>query len=66
MAIGHRPRPVLFPPAAERDAVAAVLLLRPAPVLPGARSPRNWQPGETVEQLMADNLLHGDAVPGVR
>lgn len=35
----------------------AVLRLRPA------RANHNWLPGETVEQLIAENLEHGVAVP---
>ena len=54
---GHRPRPVTFP--AEAEAIVAVLLERKGPVLPGGHSPRNWEPGQTVAVLQAENLVQG-------
>lgn len=60
VANGHRPRPVLFPDTAAREAIEAVLLERKGPVLPGGQSARNWEPGETVDLLVADNIAHGD------
>ena len=65
IANDHRPRPVEFPDEDTRDRVAAVLLHRQGPVLPGGPSPRNWHPHhETVEDLVRQNLERGDPVPG--
>jgi len=60
---GHRPRPVIFPAAEEREFIEAVLLERRGPVLPGGGSPRNWEPGEGLEQLVAENVARGVRVP---
>lgn len=60
---GHQPRPVTFPDDVERAAIVAVLLERKAPVLPGAASPRNWEPGTTVAHLEAENAVQGDRLP---
>lgn len=38
---------------ADPDAIEAILMLRPVPVT------RNWLPGETLEQLLAENAQHG-------
>jgi ribosomal protein L37AE/L43A len=43
--------PVLWPD--ERAAIEAALLLRPDP------RTRNWMPGETVEQLIGENVARG-------
>ena len=51
------PRPVAWPQA--RGRIEALLLQRPAPILPGAASPRNWLPHEPVEQLAAENRNRG-------
>jgi hypothetical protein len=52
-------RPIMVPGADERAAIEAVLLCRPS------LSDRNWQPGETVDELIAQNLAHGDPIPEV-
>lgn len=46
-------RPVLLPPADERAAIEAVLACRPD------IATRNWAPGETVADLVAENAAHG-------
>ena len=63
VANGHHPRAVVFPAEEERADIEAVLLERKAPVLPGGASPRNWEPGATVDRLVAENLERGDRVP---
>lgn len=50
-------RPVATPPPAERAAIEAVLALRPK------IEDRNWEPHETVTDLIAQNLEHGDPIP---
>lgn len=42
---------------AERAQIEAVLNLRPI------RSTRNWEPNETLADLIAQNIEHGDPVP---
>ncbi len=44
--------PALFPAPAEAESIERVLAIRPVPN-------RNWVPGETVDQLRAENLEHG-------
>lgn len=43
--------PVSWP--ADPDAIEALLIMRPA------AQTRNWQPGETLEDLLAENAAHG-------
>lgn len=50
-------RRVVAPPLDERRAIEAVLLLRPNV------EDRNWEPGETVAVLVAQNREHGDPIP---
>ena len=50
-------RPVLLPPDDERVAIEAVLACRPQ------AGDRNWEPTETVADLVAQNVEHGDGVP---
>lgn len=50
-ATGRRWRPVVLP--AERMAIEAVLSVRPD------AETQNWQPGESVADLLADNAAHG-------
>jgi hypothetical protein len=45
--------PVLFPAKREQDKIEAALKSRP-------RGNTNWRPGETVEWLQKENLLHTD------
>lgn len=45
--------PVVWPEPAERAAIETLLNRRPDP------HTRNWQPGESVEQLQGENLQHG-------
>lgn len=52
-AVGGGWRPVVIPPPAERAAIEAVLTERPDP------ETRNWRPGETVGELVAENAAHG-------
>lgn len=56
-SVGGRWRPVWLPPPAERTAIEAVLALRPHP------EDRNWESGETLADLIAQNRAHGDPVP---
>jgi len=49
---GLRCRPV-WPDPETRAAIVAALEARPAPMT------RNWSPGETIEQLLAENIEHG-------
>lgn len=51
----HRPLKVKLPTAQQRGAIEAVLLKRE-----DART-RNWQPGETVDDLKVENLTRGVA-----
>lgn len=46
---------VVWPPAKTQAAIERLLALRPNP------ANRNWAPGETLKQLMAENVAH--AVP---
>lgn len=48
-AVGHRWRRVALPPAEERVAIEGALARRPG------RANRNWEPGETVADLLAEN-----------
>jgi ribosomal protein L37AE/L43A len=50
-------RPVVVPPEPERRQIEAVLLCRPNV------GDRNWEPGETVADLVQQNLDHGDPIP---
>lgn len=50
---GGRWRPVVVPSPDERAAIEAALAARPA------LSARNWEPGESVAELLADNVAHG-------
>lgn len=56
-AVGGGWRPVLLPPEEDRAAIEAVLLCRPSV------EDRNWEPGETLADLAAQNREHGDPVP---
>lgn len=51
-------RPVAGPPPAVRAAIEAVLVLRPNV------EDRNWDPSETIADLVAQNVERGDPVPG--
>ncbi len=56
--------PAAWPPPTERVAIERVLGQRPVP------STRNWQPGEDVRGLVAENVEHGvtsvrQQIPGV-
>lgn len=55
--VGGGWRPITVPPEEERQRIEAVLLCRPNP------ADRNWEPSESVEVLMQQNLEHGDATP---
>lgn len=50
---------VIYP--AERDAIEAILALRPGKILGGtlAYPNRNWKPGESVRDLQKENRDHG-------
>lgn len=50
-------RPVTVPPEGERQRIEAVLLCRPNV------ADRNWEPHESVADLIAQNREHGDPVP---
>lgn len=50
-------RRIVAPEPDERRLIEAVLLCRPNV------GDRNWEPGETVELLAAENAAHGDPVP---
>jgi hypothetical protein len=50
-------RPIIIPPPEERRLIEAILDCRPRV------EDRNWEPGETVELLAAENTAHGDPVP---
>ncbi len=54
-AAGGYWRPVVLPP--DRAAIEAVLVLRPDVAT------RNWLPGETVGDLVAENIANGVPVP---
>jgi len=54
--VGGDYRTVAFP--GEREEIERVLKLRPAPAT------RNWQPGETLDDLKAENLAHGAPIVG--
>jgi hypothetical protein len=51
VATDGRWRSLRFPP--EREAIERALAVRPDP------DTRNWSPGETIEQLLAENAEHG-------
>jgi hypothetical protein len=53
VAVDGRWRAVTFPAGSEVEEIEAVLELRPE------RKRQNWEPGETVERLVAENLEHG-------
>lgn len=48
--------PIQWP--ADPDGVETLLLMRPAP------RNRNWRPGESLQDLLAENLAHGILPPG--
>jgi hypothetical protein len=50
-------RPVVVPAEQERRLIEAVLDCRPH------HEDRNWEPGETVDDLCEQNRAHGDPVP---
>jgi hypothetical protein len=50
---GGRWRPVVVPDSPTALAIAAVLDLRPDPAT------QNWEPGESVAELVAENAAHG-------
>lgn len=50
-------RRVVAPPVRERAAIESVLLCRPNV------GDRNWEPGETIADLVAQNAEHGDPYP---
>lgn len=50
-------RPITVLTEEERSLIEAVLDCRPSV------GDRNWEPGETVEMLVAENAAHGDPVP---
>lgn len=50
-------RRVAGPAAEDRAAIEAVLICRPDPLT------RNWAPGESVADLIAENVAHGVPVP---
>lgn len=52
-------RRIVVPPPEERARIEAVLLCRPNV------EDRNWEPDETVADLLAQNREHGDPVPDV-
>lgn len=54
---GHGWRPVQIPSADLRNQIEAVLLCRPNV------GDRNWEPGESVADLIAQNQEHGDPIP---
>ena len=56
-AWGRGWRRVVAPPPEERQRIEAVLLLRPNV------EDRNWESTETVADLIAQNLAHGDLIP---
>ena len=56
-AVGRGWRPVTIPPESLRRKIEAVLLCRPRP------EHRNWEPTESVADLLAQNVEHGDPVP---
>lgn len=58
-ATGRGWRPVAVPPPELRAAIEAVLLCRPNV------EDRNWEPDETLDDLIAQNREHGDPVPEV-
>jgi hypothetical protein len=49
--VGRRWRPVTLP--SDVEAIEGALVVRPD------RSTRNWQPGETVDDLLRENREHG-------
>lgn len=59
-ATGRGWRPILVPVEAIRHQIEAVLLCRPNV------DDRNWEPGETIDDLLAQNREHGDPVPDLR
>lgn len=59
---GNRPwgggwRRIIVPPPEQRRAIESVLELRPNV------GDRNWEPGETLADLVAQNIEHGDPIP---
>lgn len=57
VANGGYPRPVGWP--RDRGRIEAELLRRPAPLLPGHPSPRNWEAHETADDLRRENQGRG-------
>jgi hypothetical protein len=55
----HRSYPAKWPDAELRDGVERLLSLRPDP------ANRNWLPGETLTDLLAENALHGIGIPAL-
>jgi hypothetical protein len=56
-AAGRGWRPVALPNEPTRRRIEAILLCRPRV------EDRNWEPGETLDDLMRQNREHGDPVP---
>lgn len=57
---GEKVDPILWP--ADPDGIETLLSMRPAFVKDDNGSwicPRNWEPGETLNDLLADNVTHG-------
>lgn len=50
-------RPIVAPPEHGRRLIEAILLCRPN------IGDRNWEPGETIADLVAQNREHGDPIP---
>lgn len=55
-SVAGRWRPVAVPSAADRAAIEAALSVRPSP------SACNWEPGESIADLLAENTEHGVGV----
>jgi hypothetical protein len=53
-------RPVVVPREGEREQIERILLCRPNV------ADQNWEPAESVADLLAQNVAHGDPVPEVR
>lgn len=54
---GHYARPILWPDDRSRLQIESILLGRYQYIN------RNWEPGETIEMLIAENIEHGQPVP---
>lgn len=59
-AYGRGWRPVIVPVPGMRHQIEAVLLCRPNV------GDRNWDPRETIDDLIAQNREHGDPIPDLR